>query len=217
MGTEQSRKAMWRSLLTPGPVLTVVAVSVILAAIFSPGDWVLDFGRGWLGATVLVALAVLFAAPPLQPLRERSHLIGRIETLAKFLWAAALLCVSSFVGALVGAQVQSEVQSDSAGLHIGHTWSLLKTMFLLAVAFAGLWFGAGITLDVWWLGPDGRVGAVSRAIRFTVRPWKPPQLGSIAVKWVLALTSPAWLTVALVVGTAWLTQTALALAGVRVG
>ncbi|WP_374009117.1 hypothetical protein [Leifsonia sp. LS-T14] len=213
MGTEQSSKAMWQTLLTPGPVLTVLALSVTLAAIFAPGDWVLDFGRGWLGATVLVALAVLFAALPLQPLRERSHLIGRIETLAKFLWAAALLCVSSFVGALVGAQVQS----DSAGLHIGQAGSLLKTVFLLAVALAGLWFGAGITLDIWRLGPDGRVGAVSRAIRFTMQPWKPPQLGSIAIKWVLVLTSPAWLTVALVIGTVWVTQTALALAGVHVG
>ncbi|MEY9954218.1 hypothetical protein [Leifsonia sp. EB34] len=213
MATEQSRKAMGLSLLAPGPVLTVVVVSVILAAIFSPGEWALGVGRGWLGATVLVALAVLFAAPPLQPLRERSHLIGRIETLAKFLWAAALLCVSSFVGALVGAQVKS----DSAGLHIGQTGSLLKTVFLLAVALAGLWFGAGLTLDIWRLGPDGRLGAVSRAIRFTLRPLEPPHLGPIAVRWVLALTSPAWLTVALVSGTAWVTQTALTLAGVRIG
>lgn len=203
----------WRSFLNPGPLLGLGVAGILFAALSAPGDWVLAVVRVWLCATILVPLGVLLAAPLLPPLRERSHLIGRLQTLAKFLWAAALLCISSFVGALVGAQIQS----DSAGLHIGHTVSLLKTVFLLAIAIGGLWFGGGAALDIWRLGPDGRLGAVSRAVKFVARPWTPPAFGLTATKWVHALTSPFWLTAALSAGTIFVVHSVLGLAGVRIG
>jgi hypothetical protein len=197
--TRNPRAVVWKDVLGPGPVLTIAITVFILTACAAPGEWVTNAAISWLVTTVAVACALLLAARPLTPLRERSHLVGRLGWLVSFMLAAVLLCLSAFVGAIAGAQVRI----DQTGLQLGHLGALLRSVLSIAIGGGLFLFFVWLAADVWRLGPDGRLAAIVRGARFVARPWPVPPANQYIRKWILALTSPFWLTIALVGSAAW--------------
>jgi hypothetical protein len=156
--TRNPRAVVWKDVLGPGPVLPIAITVFILTACVAPGEWVTNAAISWLVTTVAVACALLLAARPLTPLRERSHLVGRLGWLVSFMLAAVLLCLSAFVGAIAGAQVRI----DQTGLQLGHLGALLRSVLSIAIGGGLFLFFVWLAADVWRLGPDGRLAAIVR-------------------------------------------------------
>lgn len=207
------RAVVWEVMLGPGPVLMLVITMVILAALMTPGDWVRTAAVAWLWTTVAVACALLLAALPLSPLRERSHLVGRLGWLVRFMLAAVLLCLSAFVGAIAGAQVRI----DQTGLQFGQVSTLLQSVLSFAMGAGLFLFLAWLAADVWRLGPDGRIESIVRGVRFVARPWSFPAPSRYVRKWILALTSPFWLTIALIGSGFWAASVFFQQGGLTIG
>lgn len=207
------RAAVWEVVLGPGPVLTLVMAVVVLAALMAPGDWVGAAAAAWLWTAVSVACALLLAARPLTPLRERSHLVGRLGWLVRFMLAAVLLCLSAFVGAIAGAQVRI----DHTGFHFGQVGPLLHSVLSIAMGVGLFLFLAWLAADMWRLGPDDRIESIVRSVRFVVRPWSFPAPGRYLRKWMLAVTSPFWLTIALIGSALWASAVFFQQGGLTIG
>lgn len=202
-----------RAISSPALVLSVIVTFVAIAALFHPGPWVPALGLIWLVTTVLVAGALLLAAPPLRPLRERSHLIGRLQWLLKFTISAGLFCLSAFVGAIAGTQVRV----DASGLHLDGLQGLMGSLLNIALGVGMFLFLMWLASDIWRLGSSGRLAAIERGMRFVARPWVLPPLSRPLARWLLALTSPAWLTLALVVSAFWTASVLFHQGGLRIG
>lgn len=183
----------------PGPVLALVGTAIGIAAIVAPGDWVPIVGVSWIVATVALACVLLLAARPLAPLRERSHLVGRLGWLVRFMLAAVLLCLSAFVGAIAGAQIRI----DPGGLQFGQMGTLLRSVLSIAMGGGLFLFLSWLAVDVWRLGPDRRLESICSAMNYVSRPWPIPYPNRFASSWILTLTSPLWLSVALVGSGVW--------------
>lgn len=207
------RAVVWEVVLGPGPVLTLAITVVILAALVAPGDWVRAAAVAWIWITVAVACVLLFAARPLTPLRERSHLVGRLGWLVRFMLAAVLLCLSAFVGSIAGAQVRV----DETGFQFGQVGALLRSVLSIAMGGGVFIFLAWLAADVWRLGPDGRIESIVRGVRFIAKPWPVQSASRYIRKWILALTSPFWLTIALVGSGVWLAVTFFQQGGLTIG
>ena len=207
------RAAVWEIVLGPSPVLTLAITAVILAALVAPGDWVEAAAVVWLWTTVIVACVLLLAARPLVPLRERSHLLGRLGWLARFMLAAVLLCLSAFIGAIAGAQVRI----DEAGLQFGQMSTLLRSVLNIATGVGLFLFLAWLAADVWRLGPDGRIESIVRGAKLVVRPWSFPAPSRYVRNWILALTSPFWLTTALIGSGFWAASAFFQQGGLTIG
>lgn len=206
--------AAWEFLLGPGPIMTLAIIGVVVAALVSPGDWVNAAATAWLFTTVIVACVLLLAALPLTPLHTRSHLVLRLGWLAKFMLAAVLLCVSAFIGAIAGTQVRI----DQTGLQFGEVSALLQSVLSIAAGLGLFFFLAWLAVDVWRLGQDGRIDSIVRGVKFLARPWwSMPAPSQFVKRWVLALTSPFWITIALVGSGFWTASVFFQQGGLTIG
>ena len=203
----------WEVVLGPGSVLTFVITVVIVAALIAPGYWVKAAAAAWLLTTVVVACVLLLTAQPLTPLRERSHLVGRLAWLVKFMLAAVLLCLSAFVGSIAGAQVRI----DETGIQFGQVGALLRSVLSIAMGVGLFIFLAWLAADVWRLGPERRIESILRGVRFLAKPWPVKSDRRYIRKWILALTSPFWLTIALVGSGIWEAATFFQQGGLTIG
>lgn len=193
------RTLVWQVLLLPYPALALVSTMIAVTAVLAPGDWVPIVGLSWIIATVVLACVLLVAARPLAPLRERSHLVGRLGWLIRFMLAAVLLCLSAFVGAIAGAQVRM----DPSGLQFGQVGTLLRSVLSIAMGGGLFLFLSWLAVDVWRLGPERRLESFCRAMNYAARPWPMPRPNRFVRSWIMALTSPLWLSVALVGSGLW--------------
>jgi hypothetical protein len=197
--TRATRGRGWEVTLGPRPVTWFAAILFAAAALYFPGSWVATIALVWLASTIVVACGLLLAAAPLTPLRTTSHLLMRLEWLSRFVIAAVLLCVSAFVGSLAGAQVRF----DDAGVHLGQTGTLLRSVLSIAIGTGLFLFLIWLAADVWRLGQERRLAAVLRGVGLICHPWPVPPPNPFVVKWVIALTSPFWLTLALLICAGW--------------
>ncbi|TFC95898.1 hypothetical protein E3T28_12995 [Cryobacterium sinapicolor] len=139
---------------------------------------------------------MLFAAKPLPRLKDRSHLLGRLTWLARFLTAAILLCVSTFIGAIVGAQVIV----DDGGLHMDGVGDFLRSVLATAGQIAVFLFFCWLVVDLWRMKRPHRAEAVDQLFLVAVGSlFKQKILTPLIERWMLALTSPFVASVSLAV------------------
>lgn len=185
--------------LRPPAVLSVVTV---VAAAGAPW-W------GWWSLSVLLALVVLVAvfagaallgASPLTPLRERSHLILRLSWLGRYGTAAALLVLSTFLGALAGTSVSVEGDLPATGpMLVSLVGEFTRYAVVGGVSVFALW----LVIDLHRLGPAGRRAGTERTLRWIGRPFLDKWVHHPAVtRWVDSLTNPVAGSLAILGGAA---------------
>lgn len=193
--TLQSHRSAWLRLaslsLSPKFVLGVIWIVIASGSIYSAPWGILLF---W-ALMVIAATATGFAligAQPLPPLKELSHLVMRLASLGKFATATAVLCLSTFLGALVGAQAgtaDTQVIFDGASGLVGFVASVAAQG--AAVVFLG-W----LVVDLIRMGDARRSEGIQRSALYVIRPWKWNGSGPV-MRWLLALSSPAMAAISL--------------------
>jgi hypothetical protein len=136
----------------------------------------------------------LAGAKPLRPLAERSHLLRRLSWLGRYGTAAALLCASTFLGAISGFTAG---KSDAQSLVDGAS-SVVGLVAVWAVRLGATLFFGWLVVDVFRMGKSRRAKGLRRAIRKISGP-RVAELSknSVVTGWLLALTSPAMVAVSL--------------------
>jgi hypothetical protein len=199
--------------LVCGPYVVLPAFAIVTGVgFFTSSSWALWAFRIWVIVTAVLALSILAFCPPLPRLSDRSHLLGRMVWLGRFMVAAVLLCLSAFIGAVAGAQVSV----DKSGLHFFGTGALLRSVLLIAVEFGVLVFLGWLVIDLWRLGRSRMNGIDRLMINLLGSRFAPMALTPAARGWLMALSSPALASISFVaVGAIFLA--ALPPTGLRVG
>ncbi|WP_349897663.1 hypothetical protein [Parafrigoribacterium soli] len=177
--------------LSPGAVLTGIWVTIIITA---SQQWAQALFWAVIALTATLTFIALAGAKPLRPVGERSHLLHRLSWLGRYGTAAAVLCASTFFGALAGStadqpDVQSLVTTASGVVGFVAAWA--------ARIGATVFFG-WLVVDVIRMGKSRRKKGLRRAIRRAAgRRIAQLSKNGVVTGWLLALTSPAMVAVSL--------------------
>jgi hypothetical protein len=207
----------WRSILVfvfgPGFVLSTIAVAEAMGA-FAGAQWVVAVGTGLVLTILVFSLAVLCAAEPLPRLQDSSHLFGRLAWAGRFLFAAVLMCISSFVGAVAGATIVV----DKSGMHLHGTGATLRAVLAIAGELLILILFAWLLFDLVRFKSSGRRKAVSRLFeKLTTPEIADRMLNPFVERWMLALCSPLLTGVAFAAVASNLISTLVPISGLRIG
>lgn len=185
----QSNKQVWPRLasfiLKPTVVLAVFWV-VALGGTLGSAPWGVPL---FWSLMILIALVTAFAlsgARPLPALKEQSHLLLRLSWLGRYGTATAVICISTFLGALAGTQLgTTDVQSV-----VDAATGLVGTVTLFAVNIAAVLFFGWLVIDIWRMGRSHRREGIERSIRTMIGPGlRGTNPSEIVVRWLLALSS----------------------------
>ena len=148
---------------------------------------------------ILVAAAsvlILGGAKPLPALASQSHLFKRLSWLLRYAIATALLCLSTFLGALAGFTAGG---TDGRALADGAA-GLVGEVAIWAMRIGAVLFFGWLCVDFWRMGLARRRKAIQRSLGRVLagaggsaRPAK--TVHPVVENWLLALTSPLLATV----------------------
>jgi hypothetical protein len=192
-GNSVSYSSFWpqaaSAALGPSFVLFAVWVTIVITAFTAPGVAQSLF---WALIVLVTAASVLIlaGAKPLPALASQSHLFKRLSWLLRYSIATALLCLSTFLGALAGftaGGTDGQALADGAARLVGE-------VAIWAVRIGAVLFFGWLSADFFRMGVDRRRKAIRRSLRKIVGA----PAGSASVQtvhpvvanWLLALTSP---------------------------
>lgn len=172
-----------------GVVWAAIAVGMVTSA-----PWTAPLFWALMAVTAIATLLALAGARPLPALAERSHLFLRMSWLVRYGTATAVLCLSTFLGALAGFQAgTSDAQTIVDGVG-----GLLGVVGIWAAKIAAVLFFGWLVADIYRMSERHRRSGIKRAIRKLVpRELRVFALHEVIVNWLLALSSRFTATVSL--------------------
>ncbi len=193
----QVTESVWAKIgslvLAPRFVLGVIWTAIVVGMAIS-ATWAVALFWALMALTASATMLGLAGARPLAALSERSHLFLRLSWLVRYGTATAVLCLSTFLGALAGFQAGA---SDAQTI-IGGVGGLLGAVGIWAAKIAAVLFFGWLVVDVYRMSERRRRKGIKRAIRKVVpRELQGVALDGVIVNWFVVLSSRLSTTVSL--------------------